>query len=835
MPHPPQPHPAAGLWSYTRRAAAAACLIALAGQALGQQQGQPADPPAPAPAPSGDQPLETSPHEGRPIRSIILRTPASATNQPDEDGDGYVPLTGFDAQRAENNIRTAPGTPFRASTVRDDVARLNRLNAYERVETLVQPLDDGSVNVIFTLVTRPVISTAEIVGNRAVSDQQLRPIIGQLVGAPVDRFTIDRAARRVEQTYRERGFFNAEVSIDDDQLREQGLLIFRVREGVRIELSDVRFEATDGSLAFSENLLRRQVQIREAGLFGRGAIDESILETDVASIVRYYRDRGYLDARADFELRPSPDGREAVVTFLVEQGRVYTLRDIKVDFRASGDTVFSAEQIAALVTIRPGDLYSQRELEASVQAVADAYRRLGHTDVSVSRADLRDTERPLVDMLLRVEPGPRYKTGAVIIQGNEITRQKVIRREIELRPDRPLDATAVERSENRIRRLGLFDPGSVNLTLQRPDPAMPEHRDVLVEVEEQNTASFNLGGAVSTDSGFFGRISLNQRNFDITDTPDSIGELLAGRAFRGGGQTLNIEALPGNDFQRYEISLSEPHLLDTNYSGSGRIFFRDRIFDEFDENRLGAGFSLGRSFGTRWSGAINVRLETVDITDIDPDQAVDFFEFSDNQRFIAVGPRLVRNTLDNRFLPTRGTRTELSVTQFAGDIDFTRFDAQHTVFIPLFEDFLRRSTVLSFDTNIGWIPQDDDEVPVFERFFLGGTSFRGFEFREVSPRSVDRNGNPVDDPVGGTFQFFASAQLRQPVFEDLISVVGFVDTGTVESEFGFDAYRVSVGFGMRIFVAQLSPAPLAFDFGIPIISEDDDEEQVFSFSVDIPF
>lgn len=815
------------------RAAAALCLLALAGRAAALTQAQP-DGPAAAPPPS--QPVESpSPFENRPIRTLVLRAPASAVEQPDEDGDGYVPLTGFEAQRAENNIRTRPGTPFSARVVRDDVARLNRLNAYERVETLVQPLDDGTVRVIFTLVPRPVIATAEIVGNRAISDQQLRPLIGRLEGSPVDRFTIDRAARRVEQLYRERGFFNAEVGVDDEQLREQGLLIFRVREGVQIKLTEVRFEATDGALAFGENLLRRQTQIREAGLFGRGAIDESVLETDAAALVSFYRDRGYLDARADYELRPSPDGREAVVTFLVEQGRVYTLRDVKVDFRAEGDTVFSEPQIEGLLTIRPGDLYSQRELRASVEAVADAYGRLGHTDASVSRADLRDPERPLVDLLLRVDPGPRYRTGAVIIQGNEITRQKVIRREIELRPDRPLDATAVERSETRLRQLGLFDPRSVKLTLQRPDPAMPGHRDVLVEVEEQNTASFNLGGAVSTDAGFFGRISLNQRNFDITDTPDSIGELLSGRAFRGGGQTFNIQALPGNEFQRYEISLAEPHLLNTSYSGSGRLFFRDRIFREFDENRLGAGLSLGRVFGTRWSGALNLRLETVDIDNIDETAAVDFFEFEDNQRFLAIGPRLVRTTLDNRFLPTRGTRTELGVTQFAGDIAFTRLDAQHTVFIPLFEDFLRRSTVLSFDTNIGYIPQDDDDVPVFERFFLGGTSFRGFEFREVSPRSVQRDGTPSDDPVGGTFQFFAGAQIRQPVFENLISVVGFVDTGTVERGLGFESYRVSAGVGMRIFVAQLSPAPLAFDFGIPLISEEDDEEQVFSFSIDIPF
>ncbi|MEO1511661.1 MAG: outer membrane protein assembly factor, partial [Planctomycetota bacterium] len=259
--------------------------------------------------------------------------------------------------------------------------------------------------------------------------------------------------------------------------------------------------------------------------------------------------------------------------------------------------------------------------------------------------------------------------------------------------------------------------------------------------------------------------------------------------------------------------------------------------DEFDERRFGGRFSLGRRFSSLWSGSLNSRIESVEISNILPDSPVDIFELEgEDNAIIGVGPRFVRNTLDNQFLPTRGSRTEFGVEQVFGDFDFTRFEAQHSVFIPLARDDLDRATVLELSTSVGYIPQGEDEAPVFERFYLGGNSFRGFEFRTISPRSVRAdNGEPSDDPVGGTWQFFAGLQLRQPIFQNIVSAVAFIDTGTVTNDPGFEDYRVSVGAGLRISIPQLSPAPLAFDFGFPLLDEETDESQLFSFSIDLPF
>lgn len=803
---------------------------------------QPAtQPPAPAAAPADPpslDPLEQ--YDGRPIRSVDLRQPPPAGAPADAPPAALSPEA---TQRALNNIRSFPGGAYRAETVRADVDRLNRLGVFRSVEALAQPLDDGSVNLIFILGEQPTIRTVQYAGNKRLTDQQLAGVTPVLEGRPIDRFQIDRAARQIERLYRERGYYRAEVTVDESELASQGIVIFQVREYERVKIQDIRFE---GNASFSARLLRRELESKRASLFNRGQVDEELLDQDVSSLIKYYRDNGYLDVRADRLLQVSPNLREAILVFTIDEGSVYTLRDVRVEFQGEGDTVFTDEQIRGLLTIRPGDVYGIKAVEDSMRSIERAYGQLGYVDVSQDRETLTHAElraadgTPLVDMLIRVRPGERFKTGEVVIAGAELTKQKVIRRHVELLPERPLDTTKLERTEQRLEQLGLFNRLSrdrgVRLTLQQPDPAEPEYRDVLVEVEESNTGSLDLGGAVSADAGFIGRIALTQRNFDVADVPDAPSEFFAGRAFRGAGQRFAIEAQPGDQIETYAISLSEPYLFDTNYSGSAQAFYRTRDFREYDEERFGGRFALGRAFGTRWSGNLTLRVEQVELSNISADGPTDFFDVEDASTIIGLGPRFTRSSLDNIFLPTRGTRTELGAEQVVGDFEFTRLTLEHRVFIPIREDFLDRKTVLSFSTQIGYIPQGQDETPTYERFFLGGESFRGFRFRTISPRGVgSESGLPVNQPVGGTFSFFQNVEIRQPIFEDILAVVGFVDSGTVREEVGFEEYRVSAGVGLRISIPQLSPAPVALDFGFPIVKEFGDENRTFNFSVDVPF
>lgn len=770
-------------------------------------------------------------YESRPIRQIVIQGPIGADGQPSTIDPKLE-------QVVRNNIRSTVGGAFRAEAIREDVVRLNRLNVFRQVDVSVQLLDDGGVSVIFTLSEQPVIRAIQVSGNLKLTDQKIFSQIDLIVGAPVDRFQVDRAARQIERLYRDQGYYFARVTINQRELDESGIVVFQIREGERVKITDIRFE---GNQSFEAREIRREIKTRTANLFKKGQIDDSELDRDVGRIIEFYRNRGHLDVRAGYRIQPAPNGKEAILIFLIEEGPLYTLRNLTVEYDDSepGTEPFTEDQIRGLLPVKHGDVYSVHEVERSVDLLTRAFGKLGYQDVRIVRFELRDPERPLVDLRLLIRSGPQYTTGIITTAGNELTRKDVILRETDLRPNRPLDATYIESTKQRLEQLNLFERGSIQVTPQPPNPWDPNSRDVLIEVAETSTGDFSVGGAVSSDSGVVGRISLTQRNFDITDFPDTPGELFSGRAFRGGGQRFAIEVLPGDRIETYSISLVEPHLLETDYSGSVQASYRTRDFDEYNEQRFGGRFSFGRRFGTRWSGAVTLRLESVDLSEILPDRPTDVFDVQDRHTITGVGFTLARTSIDNRFRPTRGSTTTLSIEQtglLGGDFTFTRFEADHTVYIPIMEDYLDRRTVLSLRSRIGYIPQGRSETPTYERFYLGGQSFRGFQFRTVSPKGIrNDNGLPSDDPVGGTWLFFAGAEIQQPIFEELFSIVGFIDTGTVTFDPGFDDYRVSVGAGLRFSIPQLSPAPLAFDFGFPILIQDGDEKRTFTFSIDVPF
>ncbi len=781
------------------------------------------------------------PHEGRPIRQIVIRRPAPRDpGAPPGAPPSYVPLDPATERLAMLQLRSGVGLPFQQRIAVEDVSRLNRLGRFRDIESRVQLQDDGSVVLYFTVTPQPVVTAVQSVGNRELSDQDIAAVTEILLGTPVDRFQLDRACRRVEDLYRTKGYYLAQVSVDEKELEGTGIALFRVREGERIKVTRIAF---DGNRSFRSSDLKTQIKTTEAWLLNAGPLDDDTLDRDVSSLVAFYKDRGYLDVRADRLIRPSPNGREAIVTFLLDEGPVYTLRDVRVEFdRADRAPVFSREQLLGLMTIKPGDVYSQDKLRTSLRSIQEGYGKLGYADARIDRRELRDPDAPRVDILLLIREGEPFRTGMVRIIDNDLTQDRVVRRNlVGLQPDRPLDSTAVEESRARLRQLNIFGrhPDNPKITVQPEDPRRPGYRDVLVRVDETNTGEFNFGGSLSSDLGVGARIGITQRNFDILDTPDSFAEFFGGDSFRGAGQVFTIELLPGTQSQTYLVALTEPALFESDYSGSGSVYHRSRDYNQYDERRFGTTVSLGRRFGTRWVGSLPVRYEQVTLSDIDPGAPVDVFADRDERLLTSAGFSLTRSTFDNPFVPSRGSRVEFSIEQFGilgGDYTFTRFSASHAVFITLVEDFMERRTTLSFITRVGYVPQGKSNIPIYERFYAGGQSFRGFGYRAVGPLGIRNDtGLPGGDPVGGSFSFFFGPEIKIPVYEDLLSVVFFSDTGTILDEPGFDKYRVSVGTGLRFHIRQLSPAPLAFDFAIPVMREPSDRRRLFTFSIDIPF
>ena len=359
-----------------------------------------------------------------------------------------------------------------------------------------------------------------------------------------------------------------------------------------------------------------------------------------------------------------------------------------------------------------------------------------------------------------------------------------------------------------------------------------------MEVKERNTGSFNFGIAAGSDSGVFGEFSLRQENFDPLDFPRSFDELFKGRAFRGAGQRFAMTFRPGSEFFQYSASLTEPHFLETDYSLSGMGSFRQRHYNRYDEERVTGNLRLARRLGDVWELGVNTKFERVELSDIDSFAPTEIFEDAGPDNLSTLGVSLVRTTVGTLTRPGKGSRLELSLDRvgaLGGDFDFNRANAEYTVFLTLDEDFLGRKSILKLSTKAGYI-FGGGRAPTYERFYMGGRTLRGFEFRTVSPKGIRADdGEPSDDPVGGEWTFFAGAQYEIPLFEESLTLAMFVDSGTVTNDIGLDEYRVSLGAGLRLYIPQFGPIPMAFDFAFPLLKEETDELQVFSFTAELPF
>lgn len=735
-----------------------------------------------------------------------------------------------------NQIRMEAGEPYDPRVVQEDIVRITHLGRFDAVSARVEPRPDGSVTLTYVVQEQPLIADVQVVGNKRITDQDLFEKILLQAGDPIDPFLIDSAIRKIKEAYQDKGYFVADVSVDQELLRDSNILIFRVREGPLVRIRGIRFE---GNRAFADAELRSRIRSQTYfPIFRRGDVNREQLELDAARVRDFYRERGYLDAEVGRRIDISPDQKNAVVVFVVSEGPLYTVDEVRVE----GNELFPTDQILRTLTIRRGDVFSTDKLRQSREALIDLYGKLGFIETEVEANRLFHGDEPVVDVLIRINEGNPYTVGKVTIRGNEVTKDKVILRQLRgMEPGRPFDRTGVAVTERRLRESPLFRESTVTILGNRDEAV----RDVLVEVKEQNTGSLSFGAAVSSDAGLVGAIDLVQRNFDIADPPESWGELFTGKAFRGAGQYFAISLQPGDEFQRYSVTFREPYLLESDFFLDATAFLFEREREGFDEGRLGASFALGQRFGDIWSLSVPVRYEQISIDNVEPDAPVDVFEVEGDSTITGLGFNARRDTTDSNFFPTRGSRLTLGIERagaLGGDFDFTQLKADFNKFWTVDEDFFGRRTIVRLRTEVGYI-LEDDEAPLFERFYAGGhRSFRGFEFRGAGPRGIRADtGAEGDDPVGGDFLFLLGLEYNVPLWggpttsQDLLRVVFFTDTGTVQDDIGFDEYRVSVGMGLRLKLPFFGEAPFAIDFAYPILREEGDQEQFFSFDLAVPF
>lgn len=739
-------------------------------------------------------------------------------------------------------IETRVGEAFSSQRLSLDIARLYRSGRFgwpregiPPISVVVRQGDGEGVIVEFTVHERARVRRDPFViqdGDEVLERKELDELIRTRAGSTYDPYQIKRDLRALRRALRAKGHLLAEIEERVEHHPSGVDVYFTIRPGPAVYVDEIVYEGAeqlDPSIVASaqgpDALETKERQLW--GLLESGVYDPDALERDLDRIVRYYRSQGFLDAHVyKLDERFSLDGEAVTIVLGVEEGPRYRVRRVAVE----GTRVLDGDRILARLPLQPGRPFLADDLRGSLEQIRHLYGQRAYVHARVD-VDVRyDRERSMLDVTLRVDEGPRVRIDQIRIVGNEKTQEEVIRRELSFYPGEYFDADKVQASLGRLSRLRYFK----DVRIDFEPGSEPGRENVVLYVEEARTGSFVVGGGVSTATGFFGNISLNQRNFDILDPPTSLEDFLSGRFFTGAGQNLSISIQPGRERSQYSIEFTEPWLLGYPVPFTVQASARDRQREDWLESRLGARIGLGYRITQDLIARMVYRIERVRVSDLDTDTVPDAIEVAGNNLLSGVRFSLTynQNLLDRDFVLYGGyafsVYYELVGTALGGDHDFHQAGVEANWQHAVLQWPGHHKWVIALRGELGWQEKlGDDPVPIFERFYAGGpNSIRGFQFRSVGPKFAD-------DPIGGSFLVTGTAEFSYPLFQDLLRGVVFVDAGTVTRQIRqltYDELRVAAGFGFRIKV-PFFPAPVALDFAWPLKALDDDDEQVFSFSV----
>ena len=675
-----------------------------------------------------------------------------------------------------------------------------------------------------------VVKSIAFVGNRKYKDKVLLQRLDVKVGDYLDPVMAESGRRTIVEIYKIIGFAFVEVTVDGEKLSD-GELVYVIDEGPRVQIGSVRFS---GNSAMKGGTLGKVTKTKKKKWFywPYYYTEEAVAE-DVERLERFYYGRGFLDYGITARTNFSDDRSKAHVTFIIDEGPAYRIE--KIVF--AGNKQFPDDTLRARLELDQGQVYAKRKADLSAKRLVALYRERGFLDATVEQRPrfIAGAAASVVDVEFVVTEGQQFRIGRIDITGNEGAQDRVIRRvldEYNLTPGQLYDADMAPQQgggqlERYVQRMVLAE--EVLIRPVAPASGQPDQRDVEVHVKEGMTGMIMPGVGVSSNAGVIGRLVYQQRNFDITDWPESFGEFITMKSFKGAGQTLRIALEPGTQVSQYSVSFSEPYFRDkpTRLDVMGSSWGRYR--ESYNEGRLRSYVSLEQRRRDRWRPKIGLRVENVDVKSVDYDAPKEIWSVQGDNILAGLSVAIGRDMTDDRYIPSRGHRFNTGYEQVTGDHTFGILGGTYLYYMTLYEDLAERKTVLATKLHAATTLGD---TPPFEKFYAGGTGtygIRGFRYRGISTRGLQTN-VPIPrykDPIGSDWVFVANSEVTIPLIGESFSALFFVDSGTIDT----GSYRASIGTGIQILVPQwFGPIPMRFEFARPLMRDDGDETKVFSFS-----
>src|SRR5436190_6109396 len=760
------------------------------------------------------------------ICALLGMVPASAQGPPivrsidvQYTGPGTV-----SKERILAQIRTKVGQPYSDLVVQQDIENLYKTGTVLNVRIFAQPQGEGGVKVIVAVQTRSVVREIVIDGAERLKAKRLRKEIKVKLNQPVNEEQLEQARQKIIEVYQGRGFNDVSVQFrvePIDEKRGTSRVVFTVNEGVKGAIRRIAFE---GNEHFSEKVLRKQMKTRGKTLISfvdkSGRLDETQLQQDLDKLREWYQNHGYIDVEIKDVRKEHSGNGPIIITIVIAEGPQYHVGKIAV----SGEKAATEANIRALLKMKEGSVYSPKALHDDAKAIADAYGSGGYVDLVVL-PEGTPAGPARIDVHYKIEEGDRSFLQRINIAGNTRTKDKVIRREVLLAPGDVFNTVRVDTTKKHLENLGYF----AKVETYPEDTDVPGRKDLTILVQEKRTGSLTFGGGFSTIDKLVGFAELTQGNFDLLNWP----------GFTGAGQKFRLRIQYGTQRKDFILVLTEPYFLDRRLALSGQVFFTEANYlsTDYDQRNYGFAIELRKPINAYIYATLGYRLQDVDIFNVDPSasEAIQSQEGStvESEIFSSV----VFDRRDNPLLTRRGQRVTLSPYIaggfLGGDTQIYGLDLEGSQYFPF-----RWDTILLINGEIAtvstWgsgnqIPGSSDQVPIFERLFLGGSNnLRGFPFREVGPQ--DQNG----EPLGGNSMARATVEFTFPIIEKARGAI-FYDTGFVNSDswsFGFNHIASDIGIGLRL---DLPIGPLRLDYGYPLQRDGYNGGGHFNFNVGYQF
>ena len=668
------------------------------------------------------------------------------------------------------------GEPVQAESISRSIKNLYRMGVFSDIKIETETYRTG-VNLIVTVSENPIVSSVTYQGFKAIKKEKLEDLTGLRIGSYWSGSMKAQVTSKLKAEYSTKGFGNADIEILEQALpQNQVALTLHVKEGNRVTLKEITFIGNEN---FEDKTLIRRMKTKPSSFLRSGRFEQEKFDGDLVALTNFYKKNGFIDvAIGPYELQQVSD-RHHELAITIAEGVKYIFGEITI----TGNEHFTSDRIMEAFTFNEGDIFDQEKFDKQMARVYSIYFDEGYIYTDIRNEFVKTGETLNVNMVI-VE-NVRAQIRQIQITGNRRTKEKVIRRQLEIAPGDYYRQSQVIRSQQNIYNLGFIEP-DIRLDYERINAN--GDIDLQIDVTDKPSGVANGGLGYNSQDKFVGQLSLSQNN-------------LFGNNWSS-GITWNF----GGSTQNFELSFTNPNLYDSDVLLGTNLYYTKKNWSSFHYEiytrggavRLGQSIpwvdrsraSVGYSF---YSKKYNITNRNAIFADSLANATLIELDQLDWRYTSAVNFTLSRDTRDNVFFPTKGSQitlySEVAGGPFMGDFDYFKQIAQVNWYAEAWKKLtFRTKWRFSYITPYG----ASDDAPPDEKFYLGGTGadgIRGYPDRSIGPAG------------GGTRAIIFSTELGYPIAGDQVIGVGFFDAGDSYNklrDFNFMNFKKGVGAGIRI-------------------------------------